>query len=152
MKNAKRVSGPVTALCAALLALTVLPAARADEPTKPMALQGVMKQLGKDMQAVTAAISLEDWARVAELAPKIANHEQPPMMEKMRILTWLGTDAGKFRGFDGQVHDAASSMGDAAARGDGQAVIAAFAQVQQACLGCHQNYRKAFADHFHEKQ
>ena len=104
MKNSKRVSTPAAALCAALLTLTALPSARADEATKPMALQSVMKQLGQDMQAVTAAISKEDWARVAELAPKIANHEQPPVMEKMRILTWLGTDAGKFRGFDGQVH------------------------------------------------
>jgi cytochrome c556 len=152
MKNPKRVSAPVTALCAALLALAVLPAARADEETKPMALQGVMKQLGRDVQAVTAAISLEDWARVAELAPKIANHEQPPVMEKIRILTWLGTDAGKFRGFDGQVHDAATAMGDAAGRGDGQAVIGAFAQLQQSCLGCHQNYRTTFVDHFYEKR
>ncbi len=152
MKNSKRVSTPAAALCAALLTLTALPSARADEATKPMALQSVMKQLGQDMQAVTAAISKEDWARVAELAPKIANHEQPPVMEKMRILTWLGTDAGKFRGFDGQVHDAASSMGDAAARGDGQAVIAAFAKLQQSCLGCHQNYRTAFIDHFYEKR
>ncbi|MDT3678156.1 MAG: cytochrome c [Burkholderiaceae bacterium] len=152
MKNSKRVSTPAAALCAALLTLTALPSARADEATKPMALQSVMKQLGQDMQAVTAAISKEDWARVAELAPKIANHEQPPVMEKMRILTWLGTDAGKFRGFDGQVHDAAASMGDAAARGDGQAVIAAFAKLQQSCLGCHQNYRTAFIDHFYEKR
>lgn len=152
MKNPKRVCAAVAALCAALLAPAVLPAARADEATKPMALQGVMKQLGQDMQAVTAAISLEDWTRVTELAPKIANHDQPPMMEKLRILTWLGTDAGKFRGFDGQVHDAATAMGDAAGRGDGPAVIAAFAQVQQGCLGCHQNYRTAFVDHFHEKR
>ncbi|MCD6681312.1 MAG: cytochrome c [Burkholderiaceae bacterium] len=152
MKNPKRVCAPVAALCAALLGLAVLPAARADEATKPMALRGVMKQLGKDMQAVTAAVSLEDWARVAELAPKIANHDQPPTMEKLRILGWLGADAGKFRGFDGQVHDAATAMGDAAGHGDGEAVIAAFAQVQQGCLGCHRNYRKAFVDHFHEKR
>lgn len=152
MKNSKRVFAPVGALCAAVLALAALPAAVAEEAAKPMALQSVMKQLGKEMQAVTAAISLEDWARVAELAPKIADHEQPPVMEKMRILTWLGTDAGKFRGFDGQVHDAATRLGDAASRGDGQAVIAAFAQLQQACLGCHQNYRTAFVEHFHEKR
>ena len=151
MKNAKRVAAPVTVLCAASITLAVLPATRAEEASKPMALHGVMEQLGQDMQAVTAAISKEDWAGVAELAPKIANHEQPPMMEKMRILTWLGTDAGRFRGFDGQVHDAASSMGEAAARADGQAVIAAFAQVQQACLGCHRNYRAAFVEHFHGK-
>lgn len=152
MKKPRFVATPVAALCATLLALSLLPAARAEEAAKPTALRGVMKQLGQDMQAVTAAISQEDWARVAELAPKIANHDQPPAMEKMRILGWLGTDAGRFRGYDAQVHDASTGMGEAAARGDGQAVIDAFAQVQQSCLGCHQNFRNAFVEHFYEKR
>ena len=39
-------------------------------------------------------------------------------------------------------------MGEAAARGDGQAVIAGFAKVQQACLGCHQRFRKPFVERF----
>lgn len=117
-----------------------------------MALQRVMKQLGADMQLVTGAISREDWARVADLAPKIARHAEPPSTEKIRILSWLGTDAGRFRGFDAQVHDAATGMGESATRGDGQAVIAAFAQVQQSCLGCHQNFRTAFVEHFHGRR
>ena len=89
---------------------------------------------------------------VAELAPKIAKHAEPPMSEKIRILAWLGADSGKFRGFDGQVHDAATSMGEAAKRGDGQAVIANFAKVQQSCLACHQDFRKSFQEHFYEKR
>lgn len=119
---------------------------------KPMALRGVMDKLGRDMQAVTGAIAKEDWAVVAELAPKIARHAEPPILEKARILTWLGTDAIKFRGFDMQAHDAATLMGEAAHRGDGQGVISAFAKVQQSCLGCHQGYRKAFIEHFYEKR
>jgi cytochrome c556 len=117
-----------------------------------MALSAVMKRLGQDMRAVTGAISREDWALVAELAPKIAAHDEPPLTEKMRILTWLGTDAGKFRSFDTQVHDAANGMGKAAMRGDGPAVIDAFARVHQACLGCHQGFRKSFVEHFQEKR
>lgn len=124
--------------------------AQAATPAKPMALQGVMEKLGRDMQSVTGAISNEDWALVAQLAPQIASHAEPPLSEKMRILTWLGTDAGKFKGFDGQTHDAASAMGEAAVRGDGQEVIAVFAKVQQSCLGCHQRFRKPFLEHFYE--
>jgi len=41
-----------------------------------------MEQLGRDMQAVTGAISMEDWARVVELAPKIARHAEPSLSEK----------------------------------------------------------------------
>ena len=122
--------------------------AQSAEAAKPMALRSVMERLGRDMQAVTGAISKEEWTLVAELAPKIAKHAEPPLGEKMRILGWLGTDAGKFRGFDGQVQDAASAMGDAAKRGDGQAVIAAFSKTQQSCLACHQAGLRRFAEHF----
>lgn len=123
--------------------------AQAAEPGKRMALQGVMEELGREMQAVTAAISREDWALVGELAPRIARHAEPPLAEKMRILAWLGGDAGQFRGLDGRVHDSATAMGQAALRSDGQAVITAFSQVQQSCLGCHQKFREPFARHFH---
>lgn len=123
--------------------------AQSVEATKPMALRTVMENLGRDMQAVAGAISKEEWALVAELAPKIAKHAEPPMAEKMRILAWLGADAGKFRGFDGQVHDTATAMGEAAKRSDGQAVIAAFSRTQQSCLACHQGFRHAFVEKFH---
>lgn len=139
-------------LFAALLCAAAAPGAQTTAAAEPMALREVMQQLGRDMQAVTGAISQEDWAVVADLAPKIASHAEPPVAEKLRILAWLGTDAGKFRGFDGLVHDAATAMGEAAQRSDGQAVIAAFAKVQQNCLACHQGYRKSFMQHFYEKR
>ena len=123
--------------------------AQSAEAAKPMALRSVMEKLGRDMQAVTGAISKEEWTLVAELAPKLAKHAEPPLAEKMRILTWLGTDAKKFRGFDGQVQDAATAMGDAAKRGDGQAVIATFSKTQQSCLACHQSFRQSFVGQFY---
>ncbi|MCC7463824.1 MAG: cytochrome c [Gammaproteobacteria bacterium] len=116
-----------------------------------MKLRGVMAKLGMDMQALTGAIAIEDWKRVAELAPQIASHAEPPPTEKGRIIGWLGADAVKFRGYDHEVHDAAHAMGEAAARGDGSAVIAQFSKVQQGCLACHQSFRKAFVEHFYTK-
>lgn len=121
-----------------------------DPPARTMALRDVMQQLGRDMQAITGAISTEDWIKVAELAPQIARHEQPPASEKFRILGWLGSDAGKFRGLDGDVEQAAAALGEAAQRGDGEAVIAAFARTQQSCLACHQSYRQSFIKQFYE--
>lgn len=64
--------------------------AQSVEAAKPMALRTIMERLGRDMQAVTGAISKEEWPLVAELAPRIAKHAEPPMSEKMRILAWLG--------------------------------------------------------------
>lgn len=123
--------------------------AQSAEAAKPMALRTVMQALGHDMQAVTDATSREDWPLVAELAPGIARHAEPPMSEKLRILAWLGADTGKFRGFDAQVHDAAIAMGEAARRGDGQAVIAAFSRTQLGCLACHQRFRRSFVEQFY---
>ena len=137
------------ALSMALATVATGLGAQSVEAAKPMALRAVMEKLGLDMQAVTGAISKEDWALVAELAPKIAKHAQPPLTEKMRILTWAGSDAGKFRSFDGQIQDAATAMGDAAKHGDGQAVIAAFAKTQQSCLACHKSFRQSFVEQFY---
>lgn len=138
---------------AAALLIFATTAIGAEPPTtaKPLALRGVMQKLGSDLQAVAGAIAREDWDKVAALAPQIAEHDQPPLTEKVRILAWLGGDALKFRGFDHQTHEAAAAMGTAARQRDGQAVIAAFARVQQGCLGCHQGYRKAFVGHFYSE-
>ena len=108
-----------------------------------------MRKLGEDMQQVTQAIAMEDWQRVAELAPGIGQHEQPPLGEKARILGWLGSNAGQFRGFDTAVHETASTLGEAARRGDGDAVIAAFADLQRGCLACHREFRAPFIERFH---
>lgn len=138
------------ALCVTLTAVGTTRATPASEPEKPMALRAVMQQLERDMRSVTGAIAREEWTQVVELAPGIGSHPQPPLREKIRILAWLGTAASTFRGFDTQTREAAEAMGEAATRSDGQAVIAAFARLQQSCLGCHQNYRKSFQQHFYE--
>jgi hypothetical protein len=70
--------------------------AQSVEAAKPMALRTIMERLGRDMQAVTGAISKEDWPLVAELAPRIAKHAEPPMSEKMRILAGLGQTLESF--------------------------------------------------------
>lgn len=150
MSNPLRILAIV--LCATLAAFGVTQATRASELGKPIGLRTVMQQLERDMQSVTGAISREDWARVAELVPRISRHPEPPLPEKILILAWLGTAVGKFRDFDTQTHAAADAMDEAAARGDGQAVIAAFADVQQSCLGCHQRFRKSFLEHFYRQR
>ncbi len=147
-KSISMIAAAVVALAGSAMAENGAPAER----EKPLALRSVMDKLGRDMQAVTGAISKEDWALVATLAPKIASHAEPPLPEKVRILALLGGDAGKFRGVDGQAHEAATAMGEAAKRSDGQAVIAAFAKVQQSCLGCHQSFRQPFVEHFYGRR
>lgn len=127
------------------------PQAWADEHAgaQPMELRKIMQTLGKDMQVVTDGIAREDWALVAATAPRIAEHPQPPFGEKLRILAFAGGDAGRFRRFDEQTHRAAEALEQTARREDGQAVIAAFATLQNTCLACHQAFRKPFVERFY---
>lgn len=138
----------LTAAGAVALACTAVSGVAHAEGAQSMALYGIMQQMQTDMDAVQAAITQEDWKKVAELAPKIAHHEQPPLLEKVKILTWLNVDAPHFKGLDGQVEKAATAMGAAAQKGDKDAVVADYAQVQQSCVACHDAYRDKFIAHF----
>lgn len=116
---------------------------------KPMALRKIMQELGRNMQVITDGISREDWKLVAETAPLIADHPQPPWREKVRILSFIGTEARTFKGHDQKTHEAAQVMREAAVQKDGAAVIAAFAKVQTSCLACHETFREPFLKHFY---
>lgn len=115
---------------------------------KPTALRAIMQELGRNMQTITGGISREDWALVARTAPLIADHPQPPLSEKMRILSFIGADAGKFKSHDQQTHRAAQALERAATHEDGPAVISEFATLQASCLSCHQEFRRPFKAHF----
>lgn len=114
-----------------------------------LALRSIMKGLGANMQVVTDGISREDWTLVAKTAPLIADHPQPPFTEKVRIMAFMGTNMGRFKGYDEETHKAAESLKESAVKGDGQAAIAAFQAVQTACYGCHRDFRKPFLEHFY---
>jgi len=123
--------------------------AAAGEVSNDLALRKIMKDLGSNMQTVTGGISMEDWPLIEKTAPLIADHPQPPISEKLRIMAFIGTDMGKFKGYDGEVHKAAQTLGEAAKAKDGTAVIAAFQTVQTACHNCHKEFRQQFLQHFY---
>ncbi len=125
------------------------PALAEAEPAQPLALRGIMQDLGRHMQTVTLGISREDWALVEKTAPLIAEHPQPPLMEKARILRFVGTDIGKYKGHDHKTHEAAHELAQAAKNKDGMAAIAAFQSIQTGCYGCHREFRKPFVEHFY---
>ena len=118
-------------------------------PSKPLALRKIMQDMGKNMQTIADGISREDWKLVENTAPLIAEHPQPPLTEKIRILAYVGTDVSKFKSHDGKTHEAARVLEESATRDDGYAVIADFATLQNTCLMCHQRFRKSFQEHFY---
>jgi cytochrome c556 len=122
-----------------------------DSAVRPLSLRNIMKELSKNMQIVTDAISREDWEQVARTAPQIANRPQPPIAEKMRILSFAGSNVSEFKSFDKQTHQAAKGLEAIAVKKDGKGVIAQFATLQKSCLACHQSFRKTFKEHFYGK-
>jgi len=129
--------------------LFVVSGAQAGEP---LALQQVMRDLGKNMQVITDGISRGDWEQVEKTAPLIADHPQPPFSEKLRIMSFMGTNMGKFKAHDGETHEQAQAVGKAAKAKDGQGVILAFQKLQTSCYSCHSEFRKPFIEHFYGKK
>lgn len=134
----------------ALLTTALLFTTFSAKATEPLALQQVMKDLGKNMQIATDGISREDWSSVEHAAHNIAGHTETPPDEKVRIAGFMGSNMGKFKAFDGQTHLAAHEMAEAARQKDGQKVISAFQKLQSACLSCHHDFRPAFVKHFYK--
>ncbi|BCB26860.1 hypothetical protein SKTS_17460 [Sulfurimicrobium lacus] len=119
---------------------------------EPLVLQNVMKDLGKNMQTITDGVSREDWELVEKTAPLIADHPQPPMSEKMRIMGFMGSNMGKFKAYDGETHDQALAIGKAARAKDGQGIILSFQKLQTSCYNCHSEFRKPIVEHFYGKK
>lgn len=117
--------------------------------SEPMALRLIMQDLELNMQRIASAIVREDLATVAELAPLVADHDEPPMTEKMRILSFMGSDAGAFKSLDGVTHDTAMMLKEVAENDDGDAVIKTYADLLESCVACHQKFKQPFVDHFY---
>ena len=124
-------------------------AAAGAQAAEPLALQEVMKDLGMNRQVITDGISREDWELVEKTAPLIAEHPQPPISEKIRIIGFMGTKMGKFKAYDGETHEQAQAVGKAANAKDGPGVINAFQKLQTSCYNCHSEFRKPFVEHFY---
>lgn len=133
---------------------TQLMAASAEESDansiEPLALRGIMAELGKNMQRITGAIAREDWSQVEQAALLIADHPTPPLMEKVRILAYVGTDINQFKTKDNATHDAAMVLSKVAQEKEGYKIIKQFAELQKTCLTCHQAFRQSFVEHFYK--
>ncbi len=132
----------ITGLILALLASTGQ--AHAD-----LRLRGIMVELEARMEAIVRAISLDDLEAVESNARQIADHEKPPVEERLKILGFLKEDANGFKETDGIVHLSALKMAEAAARKDYEGVVDLYRDVLNGCVSCHTRYRSRIVDHFY---
>lgn len=116
---------------------------------EPMALRVIMQDLGKRLHAVTDGLMREDFEAVEQAALVIADHPQPPVEERARIIAFFADRMSEFKAYDIKTHEAALELAAAAKRKDGPAIIDAFRSVQMGCHGCHSEFRKPFIEHFY---
>lgn len=140
---------PSHAIVNLLASTCVLLSASAVNAAEPLALQKIMKDLGRNMQTIVDGISRENWDSVEKAALLIADHRQPPFSEKIRIMDFVSTNMAKFKAYDGETHDPAQAVRKAAKARNGQGVISSFQELQTGCYNCHTEFRKAFVEHFY---
>jgi len=116
---------------------------------EPLMLRQIMRDMGTEMQVIVDAISRENWKTVETSALKIASHPQPPFTEKLRILSFSGSNISQFKQYDSNTHNIAKQLSQTANEKDSYGVTSAFYDLQNACLACHQHFRKAFIKHFY---
>lgn len=132
--------------CAALLfVLTVAVPASAE-----LQLRTIMKEMGDRVEKITHGINTGDFELIEKNALLIAEHEKPPMIERMKILSFLKSESSNFKSSDAKVHDEAVKLAEAAKKKDYDAILLSFADVMKGCVNCHSNYRQKIVDHFYE--
>ncbi|MBW2233214.1 MAG: c-type cytochrome [Deltaproteobacteria bacterium] len=104
-------------------------------------LKIIMRQLGRDMDALNAALWARDFGALGTAATAIADHPHVSPQEKARVQAALGADFAAFGAADRRVHDAAMRTAGAAADEDSDQVLSALGSLQAGCVACHDAFR-----------
>ncbi|MBW1885021.1 MAG: cytochrome c [Deltaproteobacteria bacterium] len=104
-------------------------------------LKSIMRQLGRDMDALNAALWARDFGALATAATAIAKHPHVSPQEKARVQSVLGADFSVFGAADRRVHDAAMRTAGAAAKQDSDQVLSELGSLQAGCVACHDAFQ-----------
>ena len=105
-------------------------------------LKVIMRQLGQDMDALSAALWARDFDALGRAATAIAEHPHVSPEEKARVQAALGADFATFAVADRRVHDAAVRTARAAANEDSDQVLSELGSLQAGCVACHDAFRE----------
>jgi cytochrome c556 len=104
-------------------------------------LKTIMRQLGRDMDALNAALWARDFGALGTAATAIAEHPHVSPQEKARVQAALGAVFAAFGAADRRVHDAAMRTAGAAANQDTDQVLSELGSLQVGCVACHDAFR-----------
>lgn len=113
-------------------------------------LRTIMNGMNDNMKTIVDAINREDFKSIEENAMKVANHDKPPAMERIKILAFMKRQAPDLKGMDDKVHASAMELAEAAKKKNMDAVVTNFAKVQKACIACHTKFKAQIVEHFYK--
>ncbi len=105
-------------------------------------LKDVMSQLGVDFNELSLAIFAEDFEKISSSAHAIAFHPQVLPQQKKTLKGFFGKEMKLFKQADMKVHRLSSMIEQNAQQNDILAVIKNQGKLLQACMDCHQTFRK----------
>lgn len=126
----------------AAMGLLLTSQAYAEEVT----LKSVMQQLGKDYAGLNQSILMEDFEASAQAAHRIAHHDKPSLLQRMKIMTGLRSDMPGFKKVDTKVHQLALDIERAALAKDMPLLIQHQSNMLSACMACHTTYKARVID------
>lgn len=128
-------------LCITTLGIRVASAEPTHHDASTATLKTIMRQLGHDMNALSAALWLQDFAGIARAATAIADHPHVSPHERARVQRALGATFAAFGTMDRRVHDAAVRTAAAAKEQDLDQVLSELGSLQAGCVACHDAFR-----------
>ena len=108
-------------------------------------LKEIMQGLRADTSEIGDGLLIDDFARVASAADKIASHPQIPPQQVALVAAELGAEMPAFKQFDTVVHDLSLSIANAARDEDRARAISEYHRMLDGCFACHAAYRERVA-------
>lgn len=105
-------------------------------------LKKLMHQLGLDFNQLSLAILAEDNEKMAKSAHAIAFHPEVLPRQKKTLKDYFGKEMKLFKQADMKVHKLSTEIEASAKEKNIKAVIDKHSQLLQACMDCHQKFRK----------
>ena len=115
-------------------------------------LKSIMNDLNNRMKTIVDAINREDFKSIEENALIIADHERPPMEERVKVLGFLKREAPDFKSIDDSIHARAKDLAETAKKKDIEGVVANFGKVQKSCVSCHTRFKSRIVDEFYKTE
>jgi len=134
--------GAIFMLSSSLFAFAGAEKSNADEDT----LKSVMQGLLKDSLQINKGIFTEDFTMIEGAAKRVADHPTPGMLTKMKLASNLGSEMGRFKGFDDVVHNGALRIAKAAKEKNMDLVATEYYKLMEGCLACHGTFKTRVAE------